>query len=98
MTLPGGRAEEDLNRAPFVRQAAASVPAAGRDAAKLEIRWRCPGCTLTPRPEGAIELTVDGADPVPIAMRPTLAQHVAGLNSGLSDLQIAPAPRETTTR
>ena len=62
------------------------------NAATLEIRWRCrPGCTLTPRPEGAIELVVDGADPVPIAMRPALAQHVAGLNHGLSDLQIAGA-------
>ena len=62
------------------------------DATKLEIRWRCrPGCKLTPRPEGAIELVVDGADPVAIAMRPGLAQHVAGLNRGLSDLQIAGA-------
>ena len=58
----------------------------------LEIRWRCrPGCALTPSPAGALELVVDGADPVPITMRPALAQHAAGLNRGLSDLQIAGA-------
>ena len=48
MTLPGGRAEEDLNRAPFIRQAAGSVLESGYlrgDAAAMDdfgegwMRW-----------------------------------------------------------
>ena len=59
----------------------------------LEIRWRCrDGVALAPRPDDdALELAVDGSEPVRVALRSALAQGLEPLNRGMSEAAIAAA-------